>query len=258
MRVTIYEDDDVAPVGARVRPKSLTIEEGGSTSYTLVFLAQPTGTVRVQVNVEVNVDAFPDFDSSRIQVEPTLLTFTRGSWNAPQVVTVSAPENAIDHDPVDVDLMHTMSGGGYEGQQPVVDVRIRDNDTADLVVNPTSLEIVQGSHQDYTVALASEPTSDITVQVTSSNADVDPSPALLTFTPANWSSRKRVRVQATPDATGTATLNNSVPAGTADAKYTDKSVNVPVTVRASDTEGVAVSPTAFTITEERPKPIRWS
>ena len=170
-----------------------------------------------------------DFESSRIsriQVEPTLLTFTRGSWNAPQVVTVSAPENAIDHKPADVDLMHTMSGGGYEGQQPVVDVRIRDNDTADLVVNPTSLEIVQGSHQDYTVALASEPTSNITVQVTTDDGgNVDPSPAELTFTPANWSSRKSVRVQATPNATGPVDLQNSVHLRQhGDAKYLESRI----------------------------------
>ena len=58
VRVTIEEieeDDNVAPVGARARPKSLTIEEGGSTSYTLVLLAQPTGTVRVQVDVGPDV-----------------------------------------------------------------------------------------------------------------------------------------------------------------------------------------------------------
>ena len=245
VRVTIDEDDDVTPIGARVHPKSLTIEEGGSTSYTLVLLAQPTGTVRVQVDV---VGAPSEFDSSRIRVNPTLLTFTRDSWNAPQVITVSAPENAIDHKSVDVDLMHTMSGGGYEGQQPTVDVRIRDNDTADLVVTPTSLEIVQGSHQDYTVALASEPESNVTVGVSSDNDGVDPSPESLEFTPANWSSRKRVRVQAAPGAVGTSiTLENSVSAG--DAKYTGKSVDVAVTVRATNTAGVAVSPKAFTITE---------
>ena len=55
----------------QARDQSLTIEEGGSTSYTLVLLAQPTGTVRVQVDdgpevVPISASNEPDCPNRRI------------------------------------------------------------------------------------------------------------------------------------------------------------------------------------------------
>ena len=155
-------DDDVGEKGVRLTRSSLTITEGGpEDSYTLALQTEPTGTVSVQVAVATaHAEHAP-----RIRITPSSMTFTRSNWSTPRRIRIRAPEDDIDHDRVDIDLMHTMRGGGYDSVTTTVDVGIRDNDTAALVVNPTSLEIVRGSHQDYTVALATEPTATVTVTV---------------------------------------------------------------------------------------------
>ena len=216
VRVTITEDDDVGTTGARVRPGALTIEEGGAEQlYTVVLLTQPTGTVRVQVS-PVAPDPLPedpeDYDglatvASRVRVTPTLLTFTRDSWNSPQTVRVSGPEDRIDYATQSLRLMHMMSGGGYGDVTAEVRLRIRDNDTASFVANPSRLEIVPGKHQEYMVSLGTEPTAAVTVAVkfvvdqcsgisSSPPTGVTATPETLTFTTSNWMSSREVRVHA--------------------------------------------------------------
>ena len=244
--VTVMDDDDEEK-GVRLTHRSLTITEGGpEDSYTLALQTEPTGTV----SVRVALDEDDSEHAPRIQITPSSMTFTRSTWSTPRRVRVRAPEDDIDHDRVEVDLMHTMRGGGYDIVTAIVDVAIRDNDTAALVVNPTSLEIVRESHQDYTVALATEPTGPVTVTVTESTVAVA-SPRTLTFTSSNWSSPKRVRVQA---AVGTGDegvpLTNRVSESPSGSKYEDVSeVIVTVLVRGTGSKGVAVSPRSLTIEE---------
>ena len=119
----------------RAIPQALTLTEGGAASrYTVVLQTRPTGTVRVQLSVpDVSVPDVGDVEvASRIKVVPSVLTFTQNSWNVPQIVTVSYPEDDIDHDNVNAIVRHTMSGGGYDETTAAdVTVTIRDNDTAD-------------------------------------------------------------------------------------------------------------------------------
>ena len=250
-RVSI-EDDDKELKGLRTIPQALTLTEGGAASrYTMVLRTQPRGMVRVQSSVPAvgGVEV-----ASRIKVVPSVLTFTQNSWNVPQMVTVNYPEDDIDHDNVpDAMVRHTASGGGYDMETADVTVTIRDNDTAALVVAPTSLEIVQDSHQEYTVALATEPTADVTVEITGGTADVTPTPTTLTFTSTDWASSKTVRVQVSSTATASATLSNGVTAG--DSKYTTalSAGSVSVDVKSSDAAGVAVSPKTLEITEGESK-----
>ena len=269
VRVTITEDDDVGTTGARVRPGALTIEEGGAEQlYTVVLLTQPTGTVRVQVSTVAPEEPPPlpsDYNlatvASRVRVKPTLLTFTQDSWNSPQTVRVSGPEDRIDYATQSLRLMHTMSGGRYDEVTAEVRLRIRDNDTASFVANPSRLEIVPGKHQEYMVSLGTEPTADVTVAVSfddqcppTSNppGGVTATPEILTFNPSNWMSSKEVRVHATSDATVGMTNIVNCPSG-ADDNYSALSASVAVTVKDPDVADVAVSPTAFTITEGESK-----
>ena len=85
---------------------------------------------------------------------------------------------------------------------------------------PKSLEIVQDSHQEFTVKLATEPDGGpVTVEIAGGTDDVNPSPTELTFTQANWGSPKTVRVQVSSPTTSSTddpvpvTLNINVTAG---------------------------------------------
>jgi hypothetical protein len=71
----------------------------------------------------------------------------------------------------------------------VASVTISDDDMAGFIVSPTSGLMVDegGSSDTFTVALTSQPTANVTVQVQSSDTlEGTVSPASLTFTPANW------------------------------------------------------------------------
>ena len=82
---------------------------------------------------------------------------------------------------------------------------IVDDDRRGLVVNPTALDLAPGAEGSYTVALASEPTADVTVAASVPAADagtVSLSPSSLAFTPGNWDTPQSVTVTAADDADG--------------------------------------------------------
>ena len=82
---------------------------------------------------------------------------------------------------------------------------IVDDDRRGLVVNPTALDLEPGAEGSYTVALASEPTADVTVTATVPAADagaVSLSPSSLAFTPGNWDTPQSLTVTAGDDADG--------------------------------------------------------
>ncbi len=244
-------EDDVSQKGVRVSPSALTITEGGSERrYTINLMTRPTATVRVRLGVDPS-DAAP-----RIQIKPNQMTFTPDNWNVPVTVTVSAPEDHVDQGThTDVDVTHTLSGGGYDDQAPTVDVRIRDNDERGVTLNPVELEVVQGFWQEYTVRLDSQPASTtagapvVTISPTRGVTGVTVSPGTLTFTASNWSSPQKVRVSAGDDATpGTGSVTHTVAA--ADTDYSAESAgSVALDIKDNAVDGVAVSPTVLEVLE---------
>ncbi len=100
----------------RVTPTALTVEEGGSGSYTVVLGAEPTGPVTVTVGGA----------SGEVTVVPRRLTFTASNWSEPQGVTVSAARDADTADDR-ATLTHGARGGGYDSVSIAsVVVRVRD------------------------------------------------------------------------------------------------------------------------------------
>ena len=250
--VTITENDTK---GVRVTPRALTVTEGGaSSSYTVALTTEPTGTVTITLGGLAGARA------QSLMVNPTSLTFTARNWNIPQRVTVSASEDD-DGSGDDVTLTHTVRGGGYDStgdppEVPVlpVTVTVRDNDMVGVTVTPRQLEIVQNSSRTYTVVLNTKPTGDVEVEVTGEPDGVTVSPSPLTFTLANWSSPRTVRVHvddtATPTTTGSLINQISSTGVGADMAYNDvPNVPVELTIKSSGEEGVAVNPTELTVTE---------
>ena len=77
-------DDDTA--GVTVSESSLSLEEGGSATYTVVLNTQPVSDVEI----------FPFSNVEGVTAAPVKLTFTSDNWHMPQTVTVRA---AQDDDP---------------------------------------------------------------------------------------------------------------------------------------------------------------
>ena len=76
---------------------------------------------------------------------------------------------------------------------------ITDDDEAGATVTPTSVSMNEGGSADYTLALTSEPTAEVTIAVaraTGGDTDLTAAPASLTFSASNWSTAQTVTVSA--------------------------------------------------------------
>ena len=238
VNVTVRDNDEQ---GVTVSPRSLEITEGESRAYTVVLDTQPTSGVTVNVGgVSGDVSVSPS----------TTLTFTPSDWFTARRVTVSAAEDD-DEDDDTATLTHTVSGGDYAGAEDLdVNVTVRDNDTAGVAVNPTSLEITEGGRGTYTVVLTKRPTATVTVRVAEEADGVSVRPPSLRFTTGNWNVEQEMTVtvaeddDALPDAA--VLLTHTVSGG----DYGDGDVAaspVTVTIKENDTKGVTVNPTSLTI-----------
>ena len=83
----------------------------------------------------------------------------------------------------------------YSGVNPAdVAVTNTDNDRTGITVSPTSglVTTEAGGKATFTVVLDSQPTANVTIPISSSDASEGVvNPASLTFTPADWSSARR-------------------------------------------------------------------
>ena len=114
----------------------------------------------------------------------------------------------------DTTLTHTASGADYANltKDLLVTVTVTDDDTAGVTIEPTTLSVVAGRSNEYTVALATEPTGDVTVTISGhASTAVTLDKTTLTFTVGNWSMAQTVTVSAAQSAsTGKVTLTHAV------------------------------------------------
>ncbi|WSG72264.1 glycoside hydrolase family 6 protein [Nonomuraea glycinis] len=133
------------------------------------------------------------------------LTFTPANWNTPQTVTLAAAQDA---DTTSGTAVFTVGGTGVTSAT-VNGTEIDDDAVQEqsLVVTPTSVTVPEGAGATYTVRLAAQPSSNVTVTTSAGSGDTDltvSSGASLTFTPANWNTPQTVTLAAAQDADTTA------------------------------------------------------
>ena len=234
-------DDEMA--GVTVTPTSLTVNEGGTNTYTVVLDTQPTATVTVTI-----VDPT---DNADVTANPASLTFSTSDWNTEQTVTVSADEDA-DSTQDRATVTHTVSGGDYGSVTASgVSVTVTDNDTPGVTVTPPSLTVGEGGTGRYTVRLNTQPSGNVMVAISSNNTDVTvpQSSSTLTFTTTSWSTEQTVTVSAGQDADAAndmATLTHN-PSGGGYGSVSNAILMV--TVTDDETAGVTVTPTSLTVNE---------
>ena len=229
--------------GVTVTPTALTVDEGGSGSYTVVLDTEPTADVTVEIQVPDNAD---------IAVDKTELTFTADNWNTSQTVAVTAAQDAdaVTDDPVTI--THIVSGGDYEDVTAAgVEVTITEDDTAGVTISTDVLEVSEGSSQSYTLVLDTEPAADVTVEIQMpEDAEIAVSPLALTFTAANWNTPQTVAVTAAHDDDAIddnpVTLTHIVSGGDYEGVT---AADVEVTIIEDDTTGVTISITALEVAE---------
>ncbi|MBF2755155.1 MAG: hypothetical protein ISN29_07855, partial [Gammaproteobacteria bacterium AqS3] len=254
--VTVTEND-TAGLAIVQATDPLAVIEGSSATFTVALATQPSAEVTVTLAQPANTDVTVDTKTGTDGNQNTL-TFTTSNWNTAKMVTVKAAEDADGSDD-SATISLTADGGDYGSVTGSVSVRVTDNDRG-VTVSKASLTIVEGSSDTFTVKLAAQPGSNVTVTLAqptdSINADVtfdtDPDAAnnqsTLTFTTSTWNTAQRVTVRAAEDADGiddSATINVSA---TGDGYGVANKVDVSVGVTDND-RGLTVSATSLTMPE---------
>ena len=184
-----WQLEEVKPQSIIQSATSATIAETATGTYTIVLGKKPTSDVTIRLTSS---------DTTAATVTP-LLTFTRRNWSSPQMVTVTSVN---DNDAVreTVIISHAISGGGYDTvSMASFTATMIDDDTAGITQSVTSATIAESATATYTVVLDSEPTSDVTIRLTSSDTTAATVTPLLTFTRRNWSRPQMVTVTGVND-----------------------------------------------------------
>ncbi|MDH4232222.1 MAG: S8 family serine peptidase, partial [Nitrospirota bacterium] len=145
--------------GVVVNPTTVAVTEGGATAtYSVVLTSQPSAAVTIAVTAE----------AGKVTVNKSSLSFTTTNWNVAQAVTVTAVDDTVAEGPHTGTVTHSASGGGYSGVAiSSVTANITDNDTAGVVVNPTTVAVTEGgATATYSVVLTSQPSAAVTIAVT--------------------------------------------------------------------------------------------
>ena len=251
--VVTITDNDTA--GVTIPETALTIEEGGSGTYTVVLDSEPTADVKVAIAGHADTDITLSGDI----LTDDALTFTAENWNTAQTVTVAAKEDDDAAPDAAVTLTHTVTGTGEYADVTAdsVTVTIDETDKAGVTISESALSIEEGANATYTVVLDTEPTGDVEVAI-AGHADTDITLSgdtltddTLTFTSDNWVTAQTVTVtageddDAAPDSA--VTLTHTV---TGTGEYADVTADsVTVTIDETDKAGVTISESALSIEE---------
>ena len=186
VRVLVTITDNDAPgIDA---PALVTVAEGGTRTFAVSLVTAPSGDVIV---------AFPSVMGD-LSLSPAYLTFTPGGWDTPQMVLLTANEDADFADDRE-EITLTANGGGYVGITHQVAVTITDNDAAEIVaVGEVTME--EGGVYPLKVRLSSQPSGTVEVTFTGhAGTQLTLDQSLLTFTSTNWNIPQTIRLTAGED-----------------------------------------------------------
>jgi alpha-tubulin suppressor-like RCC1 family protein len=195
---------DVDVTNLDVRTPSLEItaisgktdESGLQATFQVRLGSQPTADVTIPVSSS---------DTTEGTVDKTSLLFTDTNWDQYQTVTVTGVTDSIgDGDQTySILLAPALSSDSlYNGLDPadvtVINVEVK---TGAIIVSGISGNTDEsGKQASFQVSLASQPSADVTIAISSSNpAEGTASPTTLTFTNADWAP-KTVTVTGVDDA----------------------------------------------------------
>ena len=139
--VTVDDDDDA---GVSVSEASaLSVAEGGSSTYTVVLDALPSGNVVIGVTASGSPD---------VTVDRATLTFTSSNWSTAQTVTVRAahdPDAANDAAAITHAVDASRSANEYVNLDiDGVRVTVDDDETVGISVSETALPVAEGGQRN--------------------------------------------------------------------------------------------------------------
>ena len=244
-------DDDDPTVTVTFGQTTHTVDEGATQQVTVTVSADPERTIIIPITTTLQGTA----SAADYEGVPPSITFTDGG-DTSKTFDFEATQDLIDDDGESVKLgFGTMPDPRVSAGSPnEVTLSINDDDTADIVFSPLDLTMEESDSANYTVALATEPTVDVTVTITGhSGTDLTLSgPTLsnntLTFTTANWNMLQTVTVAADHDDDGV-NDNETLTHTAAGAEYDNVERALEVTVNDDDPLGIVLNPLPMTVEE---------
>ena len=199
IKVTAVDDD----AQLILSQSALTIQEGGSATYTVYLNPMPSA----DVTVTITEGAGGDTDIRITNPSSKTLTFTPQNYDTPQTITVRANSDS-DADNGARTITHEANGTSeftnITGQLTVTE---RDSQ-ARINVSSTTVTVVEEASATYNVSLNGQPAANVAVTIAEAttgndvDADItvtDPSGKTLTFTPQNYATPQSVTLAAAED-----------------------------------------------------------
>ena len=174
-----------------VSTNSLTMQVGQSTSFTIRLSKQPSSNQVVTVSK----------NNTNININPSQLTFTPSNWNNTQVITVSG-NNAGNAN-------ITINSNNVSSKTISVAIASTTATYGETVVSKTNAMVRRGSATTFTVKLNRAPSTNQTINLSTTNSAISVTPSQLTFTPSNWNNTQVVTVSGVNIGGGTVTVATS-------------------------------------------------
>ena len=155
--VTITDDDTA---GVTVSESALSIDEGGSGTYTVVLDSEPTADVTVAVAGHSGTDISLTGDT----LANNALTFTASNWDTAQPVTVTAASDNDAASDAAVTLTHTVTGTGEYAGVTAGSVRVTIVEKDASVLSVGDAEAAEdGGNVVFTVSISAASGEEVTV-----------------------------------------------------------------------------------------------
>jgi hypothetical protein len=246
--VTVDIDDNDAP-GIMINPTEVEVSEDGvKATYDVMLASQPAAEVKVTMT-----------PGTQTTVTPPFLTFDATNWDTARSITVQAIDDAVAEERHRGIISHATESddANYKPDEFIISdvhVRIDDNDSAGVTINPLEVDTSEdGATATYEVMLTSQPTETVKITVYG-NKQAEVEPALLRFDSTNWDTARTVNVSAIDDlliegshsTRITHTIASTVPSYNGDRFVID---DVQANIEDNDSAGATVVPINVDVAE---------
>lgn len=243
VQVKIKDNDEV---GIVYDDSSIILNEGQSVVRTFKLKSQPLADVVLNISSDHN---------DKLTISSKQLILTSSNWHINQSVIFTAIDDNIASGDLSFNIKIKPSSTDvlYNNiPENIISVTIKDDDIAGIIYDSTSAILNEGQYITRAFKLKSQPTSDVTLNISSNNSSrISISKPSLIFTASNWNTEQSVKFTAIDNNIydGDVTVSVNIKSTSADIYYNNLSSGFAITVKDNDTSGIIADTTPTTITE---------
>ena len=243
VQVKIKDNDEV---GIIYDDSSITLNEGQSVVRTFKLKSQPLADVVLNISSE---------HGDKLTISSKQLIFNSSNWNINQSVTFATIDDNIASGDLSFNIKIKPSSTDvlYNNiSENIIPITIKDDDISGIITDNTSVTLNEGQSVTRTFRLKSQPTSNVTLNISSNNSSrLSISKSSLTFTASNWNIDQSVTFTSIDNsiADGDVTVSVTIKSTSSDINYNNLSSGFAITVKDNDASGIIADTTKATINE---------